>query len=431
MPLDLKDVSGQWRYIDGALRLSNGSLRLEDREQLDRFQPVIARDATLSLVDNTITAEALFREPASDREVVRAVIRHDLGTGNGNADLIADAVVFDERMQPDTLTRLALGVVANATGVVRGTGRIVWDAAGVRSTGRFSTDALDFAAAFGPVTGLSGTMVFTDLLGLVTAPGQTLQVKTINPGIEVNDGVITYRLAPGNVLDVAGGNWPFMGGTLRLEPVSLELGSDAPMRYVLTIEGLDAALFLQRLELGNLAATGTFDGRMPLVFDQDGGRIESGFLDSRPPGGNVAYVGELTYKDLSTMANFAFDALRSVDYRQMRIDLDGSLEGELVTRVTFDGISQGEGTSSNFITRRIAKLPIRFRVNVRAPFMQLITSVRSLYDREYIRDPRTLGIVDATGAPIEPKPRRARRTARLRHACHSSRRTFHSAFRKR
>ena len=125
-------------------------------------------------------------------------------------------------------------------------------------------------------------------------------------------------------------------------------------------------------------------------------------LDSRQPGGNVSYVGELTYEDLSAIANFAFAALRSVDYRQMRIDMDGSLEGELITRVTFDGISQGEGTSRNFLTKRIAKLPIRFRVNVRAPFMQLITSVRSLYDQEYIRDPRSLGIVDAAGNPVEP-----------------------------
>src|SRR5690606_31808227 len=119
-----------------------------------------------------------------------------------------------------------------------------------------------------------------------TAPEQQLRVRAINPGIEVNDGVFTYRLAPGNVLDVAGATWPFMGGTLRLEPVSLVLGGDEPMRYVLTIDGLDAALFLQRLELSNLAATGIFDGRMPLVFDENGGRIENGFLDSRPPGGN-------------------------------------------------------------------------------------------------------------------------------------------------
>ncbi|MBV1917366.1 MAG: YdbH domain-containing protein, partial [Sphingomonadaceae bacterium] len=173
-------------------------------------------------------------------------------------------------------------------------------------------------------------------------------------------------------------------------------------RYVLTIDGLDAALFVQHLELGNLAATGSFDGKLPLVFDKNGGRIEDGYLNSRPPGGNVSYVGELTYEDLSGIANFAFDALRSVDYRQMDIGLSGSLEGEIVTSVTFDGIRQGEGASSNFLTRRLARLPIRFRINVRAPFMQLVTSVRSLYDPGYVRDPRLLGIFDQKEMPAAP-----------------------------
>ncbi|MBM3595024.1 MAG: C4-dicarboxylate ABC transporter, partial [Alphaproteobacteria bacterium] len=151
--------------------------------------------------------------------------------------------------------------------------------------------------------------------------------------------------------------------------------------------------FIEHIDMGNIAATGTFDGRLPLVFDIDGGRIEEGRLTSREPGGNLSYVGELTYEDLSAMGNFAFDALRSVDYRQMAIQFDGPLDGEIITRAQFDGISQGEGASSNFITKRIARLPILFRLNIRAPFFQLVSSMRSLYDPDYVRDPRQLGII--------------------------------------
>ena len=394
VPLDLRDVSGKWRFAEGRIEVSDGSLRMEDREQVKRFQPMIARDARLSMAGNVIQADALFREPQSDREVLRAHIGHDLSSGAGQADLFIDALRFDKDLQPDTLTHLALGVIANAQGIIRGEGRIDWDDETLASSGRFSTDDFDFAAAFGPVSGVSGTVRFTDLLGLVTAPDQKLAIGAINPGIEVTNGLLTFSLKPDYILDVAGARWPFLGGSLQLEPAVMQIGSDDPMRYALRIDGLDAALFLQHLDIGNLAATGKFDGRIPLVFGKDGGQIENGFLNSRGPGGNVSYVGELTYEDLTPIANFAFDALRSVDYRQMRIGLSGSLEGEIVTRVSFDGISQGDGASSNFLTRRIAKLPISFRVNVRAPFMQLTTSVRSFYDPEYIRDPRTLGLSD-------------------------------------
>ena len=400
VPLDLHGVSGNWRYAGGVLSLGNGAFRLEDREQVDRFQPLIARDATLTLRNNVIDAVALMREPVRDRAVVLATIRHDLSSARGHADLAVEGVTFDDKLQPETLTRLALGVVANTRGTVRGDGRIDWTAAGVTSTGAFTTDKLDFAAAFGPVQGVAGTIRFTDLLGLVTAPDQQVKVASINPGIEVNDGVITYALQPGYVIAAKGGTWPFVGGTLRLLPTRMAIGSDAVQNYTLEVEGADAALFVQRLELANLNATGTFDGTLPLVFDQNGGRIVGGKLQSRPPGGNVSYVGELTYKDLSAMANFAFATLRSLNYRTMTIGMDGALEGEIVTRLSFAGVQQGEGASKNFLTRRIAKLPIQFNVNLRAPFFQLMTSFKSLYDPAFVRDPRTLGLIDAAGKPL-------------------------------
>jgi hypothetical protein len=414
VPLDVLQASGSWRYAGGQLTLTDGAFRIEDREQVDRFAPLVTRDATLSLVDNVIAAEALLREPKSDREVTVATIRHDLGTGRGRADLAVRSLLFDAGLQPDTLTPLALGVVANVNGTVTGNGRIEWNEAGVTSTGSFSSEALDFAAAFGPVKGASGTVVFTDLLGLTTAPGQVLTVKSVNPGIEVNDGSVRFRLVNGALLAVEGGSWPFMGGTLTLRPLDFNIGATEARRFVLEIEGLQAALFLQKMELANISASGVFDGTMPLVFDENGGRIEGGLLLSREPGGNLSYVGDLTYKDLSAMANFAFDALKSMDYTQMRIAMDGDLTGEIVTRVRFDGVKQGEGAKRNFITERLANLPIRFNINIRAPFYKLISTFKAMYDPAYIRDPRELGLLDAQGnvikresdgeiAPIKPE----------------------------
>jgi hypothetical protein len=68
------------------------------------------------------------------------------------------------------------------------------------------------------------------------------------------------------------------------------------------------------------------------------------------------------------MANLAFRTLRDVQYQEMRIGLDGDLAGEVVTRVSMKGLSQGKGASKNFLTRQMAKLPLQFNVNIRAPF---------------------------------------------------------------
>ena len=194
--------------------------------------------------------------------------------------------------------------------------------------------------------------------------------------------------------------WPFEGGTIDLEPTELHFGVVEPRRFAVLVTGLEAGRFLQHMNMSNLSATGMFDGRLPLVFDANGGRITGGQLVSRAPGGNVSYVGALSYRDLSPMANYAFKMLRSVDYHTMTIGLEGDLSGEVVTKVSFGGISQGQGAERNVITRQLARMPIRFDINVRTQFYQLINTLCSLYDPSLIPDPRDKGLIDAQGRPL-------------------------------
>ena len=419
VPLDIFDASGMWTYAGDRLLLTGGELRVEDRESLDRFEPLVAHDASLSLFDNLITADAVLREPVTDRAITQVRIAHDLTTSAGHADLIVDNLTFDDdlqpapsaarcfdrsnavRVRPHGLSCLVLGVVSDVAGSVSGTGRIDWDEEAVTSSGSFTSTSLDLAAAFGPVHGASGTVVFTDLLALTTAPGQRITVDSINPGIEVFDGVVSFQLLDAEVLRVEGARWPFMGGTLTMRPLDIRFGVEEVRAYVMEIDGLEAAQFVEEMEFGNLAASGTFDGVVPIIFDEMGnGRLEGGLLTSRPPGGHVAYVGDLTYEDMSFFANYAFSALRDLRYDRTEIEMNGPLTGELVTQVRFEGIGQGETAQSNIVTRAIARLPIELRINIRAPFYKLMTSIRALYDPAAIRDPRSLGLVSDDGTRL-------------------------------
>ncbi len=46
VPLDLLGASGDWRYADGRLTLTDGAFRLEDRQAARRFEPLAAEGAT-------------------------------------------------------------------------------------------------------------------------------------------------------------------------------------------------------------------------------------------------------------------------------------------------------------------------------------------------------------------------------------------------
>ncbi|WP_176272139.1 intermembrane phospholipid transport protein YdbH family protein [Altererythrobacter lutimaris] len=427
VPLDISDSSGAWRFADGELFISDGALKVSDREADPRFEPLVARGAAMSFEDGLISASADLREPFSDRLITRVLMQHDLESGSGSADLLVRDLRFDEGLQPAAgsdvclnraslapdyrpsdpgLSCLALGIIANVEGSVSGQGQINWTPDSVTSSGDFTTMDADMAAAFGPLRGVSGTVRFTDLLELTTAPNQVFNIDAVNPGIEVFDGTVAFNLSEGQVLEIEGGRWPFMGGELALEPALLDFREPMDRRYVLLIDGLDAARFIEQMELGNISASGVFDGAVPIVFDTDGnGRIEQGLLTSRQPGGNVSYIGELTYEDLGAMANFAFQSLRSLDFTQMEVEMNGPLTGEIITRLKFDGVSQGEGASNNLITRQIAKLPIQFRVNIRADFYSLLTNLQSMYDPAFVRDPRELGLLESDGTRFTvPQP---------------------------
>ena len=84
----------------------------------------------------------------------------------------------------------------------------------------------------------------------------------------------------------------------------------------------------------------------------------------------------------------------------MTIAMNGSLTGEIVTNVNIEQVKQGKGARRNIVTRALASLPIQFRINVRAPFYQLITSFKSLRDPAAVRDPRDLGLLSDDGTRL-------------------------------
>ena len=380
VPLDMSEIAGAWRWADGALTLEGG-LTLTDGAAPDaRFYPLVSRDAVLRFADGAIEATAGFAERTTGTKILDTVIRHRFADGKGAADLKVRELRFDDAFQPDQLTYLAKGVVANVRGSVVGDGRIEWDAAGVTSNGTFATAGTDLAAAFGPVTGLTATLRFDDLIGLRSASGQIARIDEVNPGIPVREGEIEYRLLGDNRVRIEGGRWPFAGGELLLHPTTLNFAADQPRRMTFDVVGVDAAVFLQSFGFENINATGKFDGTLPVEFDGLGGRIVGGRIDSREGGGTLAYVGELSNRNLGVMANFAFGALRSLKYDDLTIILNGDLDGEMVTDIRFGGVGQGEGATRNFLTNQIAKLPLVFNVKITAPFRQLLTSAKGFYD---------------------------------------------------
>lgn len=380
VPLLLSGANGDWRLEGGRLRLT-GALAVADAAETPRYKPMTGERVVLTLDGGRILATGRLIEPAHRIFVSDVTITHDLSTGAGRATLTAPAIDFGKGFQPDDLTPLTFGVIADVNGRLSGEGEIDWTADGVSSTGTFRTAGIDFAAAVSPVSDVSGEIRFTDLLNLESAPGQVIRVGSINPGVAVNDGVVRLQTLSGARVQVEDASWPFAGGQLRLRPTLLDFSRPVERHMIFDVAGVDAGLFLQQFDFKNLNATGTFDGTLPMIFDAGGGRIEGGHLAVRPVGGGtVAYVGEISQRDVGFWGNFAFQALKSLRYRDLDIVMNGPLDGEMITQVNFAGLAQGDGAKRNFLFDRLQKLPLVFNVQIRAPFRQLVDSAQSFYD---------------------------------------------------
>ncbi|MDF0488773.1 YdbH domain-containing protein [Sphingomonas sp. H39-1-10] len=407
VPLALSGAAGLWRFAAGKLAL-DGALSVADSNATPRFKPLVAKAVTLTLADGRIITTGTLVEPTKQVKVADVSIVHDLGDASGHADLGVPGITFDKTFQPDALTPLTFGVIADVAGTVKGEGHIRWDKAGITSSGAFGTERTDLAAAFGPVTGIAGTIRFTDLLALESAPAQTITVKTINPGVPVNDGTIRLQTLAGARVMVEDGRWPFAGGALVLEPTLLDFSQPVERHMTFRVSSLDAAQFLQQFDFKNLDATGSFDGVLPMIFDESGGRIENGRLTVQDDGGTIAYVGEVSQKDLGAWGNFAFQALKSLRYGSLGVVMNGPLAGEMITEVKFAGVAQGKGAKRNFLFDRLQKLPLVFNLTIRAPFRQLIDSAQSFYDPKRLIERNLPALMeqqqrkDAARIPVQP-----------------------------
>jgi translocation and assembly module TamB len=398
VPLQLGDASGSWLVHNGDLSV-NSALTVSDRDPNPRFYPLKSDNVHFTLAGDYIRATGALRHGGT--LVTDVNIEHRLSTGGGHATLDVPGIAFGPNLQPEELTRLTEGVVALVNGTVHGQGRIDWAGSGqVTSTGDFSTANMDLAAPFGPVAGLSTTIHFNDLLGMTTAPHQVATIASINPGITVTNGVITYQLLPHNLVKVERGEWPFMGGRLILQETVLNFGAPSAKRLTFELVGFDAKQFFTNLGFEGIELTGTFDGVLPMIFDESGGRIVGGRLDSRPPGGELKYSGT---RPGGLAAGVAFDLLSDLHYRSMIVRLDGDLAGEFGTRLAIEGVSLGpsHGFVSGLVHGAFKNVPLKVNVNLTAPFRALIQMAKAFKDPTQVISPVMPFPIDSPALKVE------------------------------
>jgi translocation and assembly module TamB len=293
--------------------------------------------------------------------------------------------------------------------------RATWNNDSFRTGGHVTLSDVNLnAAALGPVAGMSGDIEFDDLALLTTTPGQTLKIKRLNPGVIVENGVITFQMLASDRVQMESASWPFAGGVLSVDPQIVQIGNDE-FRMTLSLNDVDVARLLKQLDMKDLTATGTVEGSFPLIFNRDGGAIEGvGVLRAAPGGGTISYTGSAG-GGLVGAPQIAFEALRSFAYDDLILELSGKLDGELMGAIRFTGTNQAPvGIPTGPVVAPIpgfgrveaTGLPFRFTVSVRAPFRRLMQTSEGIQDARPLVDDaiRNGTIPDGTVDPAPQPP---------------------------
>ncbi|WP_395645037.1 YdbH domain-containing protein [Terricaulis sp.] len=400
LPGSVSAILGHWSAApdddgEGAvIRVNAGEATLTanrpaSADERPLFNPLRLVGVSGLVRDGRITADGSLLLAERGRQLARFTAEHDIEAGVGRANVHADTIMFGPDLQPYEISELARGMAENVRGGMGLDANVAWTREDIHATGTLRPLGLNLALSTIPVVqDVRGSIYFDDLFNLTTPPGQLINVGLLNPGVEVRNGRISFQLLPQQRVNIERAEFDFASGTLAVDPTEIKLGADET-RFSLSLHGIDAAALVQELNVPDLSATGRIEGAFPLRLTPRSAFVEGGVLRATG-GGAIAYTGNAG-QEMTGPARVAFDALRSFDYDGLELRLDGDLNGEVVSAISFSGHNSGRpvdvspiadlpGVGS--VTAR--GVPFHFNVQVHAPFRRLADTAATIIDPETI-----------------------------------------------
>lgn len=421
LPGSVSALAGQWRAapenhepvisVQAAEALVTANRPATDAER-PLFNPLRLVGASGELRGGEIHAQGALVLAANSHQLAHFVAEHRIGEGVGHAQITSDDIVFGADLQPYDITERARGLVENVRGPAALAANVNWTNSSIASDGHVVLDGVSLSTSTIPIVqNVRGDIAFDDLFALTTPPGQVINVGLVNPGVAAENGVVRFQLLGDQRVSIESAAFAFASGVLSMAPTTITMGADET-RIELALSDVEAADLLARMNMPDLAVTGRVEGRFPLLLTRRSAFISGGVLRSAHDGGTIAYTGNAG-ANTTGAARIAFDALRSFAYDDLEITLDGDLNGEVISSITFHGRNTGRPVDLGDIARlpgvgrvEVRGVPFAFNVRVTAPFRRLAQTMTSITDPGQLLDraqePQQPGEVDqsAPGAEI-------------------------------
>ncbi|MEP3889074.1 MAG: YdbH domain-containing protein [Hellea sp.] len=314
--------------------------------------PRLPMTGAVNYGDGAFEGTARTTLPLTEDTPINITYRFKDGAGTANVD-IPELRFTPKGLQPQYLVSALKGKLAEVEGLVEANIKLGF-AAGqpLQSSGTAKIIDMNFGTLPGPLTNVNTELTFSNMFPLQSEGRQKLTVAKFDPGFPLENGVIEFELIPDGV-KVYSARWPLGDGFFSLDPFDW-LYSNAVNRVVMRIENVSIGEFLKDVGDGALTATGNMEGTLPIVLSGIDVKVENGELFVKE-GGRIQYKS----KQLNAISEFdgtdekavkamrqgnyrdaAFEALKDFRYEELRVKIDGPLDGAMGVFLKFDGKNQ-------------------------------------------------------------------------------------------
>ncbi|HEV7692128.1 MAG TPA: YdbH domain-containing protein [Hyphomonadaceae bacterium] len=333
------DIGGVGDDLSGSL--SSVAMRIFDPnpEETRRYEEA-KFEGSARLKSSVADFSGIFTSTKKSVQIANVSGQHSLKTGAGSLSFAPTPLVFLPRtFQPSDLSPLLRGP-ANVTGRADIGGAASWSADGFKSSGNINLNNVGFSlASAGIFEGVSGKVEVFDLLGMRSAPGQTISLGKVTFGLPIEKGVVRFQLIGYDAIRIEGAEWPFVGGRITVKPVDFKFGGDEDKRIVAHADKWDLNTIVEKFEIPDVKLKGTVSGDIPVVFSTGSARIDKAELQASEDGGVIQFLGSVGQAAAESDANakMLFDALKDFRYQVLKVGVNGDITGWIVLSVDLLG----------------------------------------------------------------------------------------------
>jgi hypothetical protein len=267
--------------------------------------------------------------------------KHIPVSGDGALEIQLMPLRFSpEGLQPAALSPL-LDKLDDVSGTLHANAHVQWSKRGVdNSRGKVELKNISFVNESVKVNGLNALLNLNNLLSPSSGPKQTITIQSIDPGIPLEDLLVSYQIKSMDssqiVLEKA--QFSIMDGTVSLQPTIID--SDAVRSDMLiNIDNINLADFFDLIQVEGFAATGHLGGNIPITLENGQIAIKNGHLAAKSPG-VLRLNSEKAAKALAGTGEemkLLLQALQDFHYTELSLKLDKSFSHDLIAKLSVLG----------------------------------------------------------------------------------------------